>query len=110
MHGYFIEKQDCNPRNPFPGITINAFSGERMTVALVDLAPGAIVPEHDHPHEQLGLLVEGELRFTIDGQTRTLQAGACWRIPGGVRHEVVAGPQGAKALDVFAPTRPEYVG
>lgn len=109
MDEYFVEKQDCRLKEPFPGIALRAFSGERMTVALVDLAPGAIIPDHEHPHEQLGLLIEGEMKFTIAGKTRTLQAGACWRIPGGVRHEVVAGPQGARALDVFAPTRPEYV-
>lgn len=110
MDAYFVDKHDCRAKEMFPGVSVHAFSGERMTVALVDLGPGAIVPAHEHPHEQLGMLIEGELTFTVGGQTRVLRTGSCWRIPGGVRHEVVAGPQGARALDVFSPTRPEYEG
>ena len=56
----------------------------------------------------MGLLLEGELTFTIGGQTKTLRPGEMWRIPGGVVHGCVAGDQPAKALDVFQPVRDEY--
>ena len=36
---------------------------------------GAHAALHQHPHEQMGMLLEGELTFTIGGQTRTLKAG-----------------------------------
>lgn len=110
MPEHFINRQACTPREVFPGVVIRAFSGAQMTLARVELAPGAVVPEHSHPHEQVGYLVEGELEFTIAGQTERLQAGQMWCIPGGVAHRAVAGPRGAVALDIFHPTRPEYVG
>jgi quercetin dioxygenase-like cupin family protein len=56
----------------------------------------------------MGILIEGELDFTIGGQRKTLRPGQMWRIPGGVKHKAVAGAAGAKALDVFHPIREEY--
>jgi quercetin dioxygenase-like cupin family protein len=82
--------------------------GERLTLAVVELAPGAVVPEHRHPHEQLGLCIRGSVRFTIDGETRELRAGGTWRILSDRPHDVVAGPEGAIVLDVFAPTRDDW--
>lgn len=46
--------------------------GERLTLAVVELAPEALVPEHRHESEQLGICIEGSITFTIDGETREL--------------------------------------
>ena len=92
------------------GDTVRArkVEGERVTLAVVELAPGSGVPEHHHPAEQLGICIEGEMTFTIDGQTRTFGPGGTWRIPSGVPHEVVVGPEGAVAIDVFSPIRDDW--
>jgi quercetin dioxygenase-like cupin family protein len=76
--------------------------------ALVDLEPGALVPNHSHPHEQAGLVLEGELEFEIGGERRTLKAGDVYTIPGDVKHSARALAQKARVLDVFTPTREEY--
>lgn len=82
--------------------------GERITLAVVELAPNAIVPEHRHPHEQLGMVITGTVRFTLDGETRELGPGGTWRIESGKPHDVVTGPGGAVVLDVFSPTRDDW--
>ena len=82
--------------------------GERITLAVVELAPGSGVPEHRHPSEQLGICVQGEMTFTIGGLTRTFGPGGTWRIPSNVTHEVRVGPEGAIALDVFSPIRDDW--
>ncbi|HET8785947.1 MAG TPA: cupin domain-containing protein [Candidatus Limnocylindrales bacterium] len=82
--------------------------GERITFALVELAPNAVVPEHRHAAEQLGMVITGEMRFTIDGETRTLGPGGTWRILSNLPHDVVAGPDGAVVIDVFNPTRADW--
>ncbi len=82
--------------------------GERITLAVVELAPGAIVPEHRHPQEQLGLCIRGSVRFTLDGEVRDLGPGGTWRILSDRPHEVVAGPGGAIVIDVFTPTRDDW--
>ena len=106
---YFVQRSDCSHHEIFPGVHIFTTAGERMMLSVVELAPHAVVEPHSHPHEQMGLLLEGELTFTIGGQTKTLRPGEMWRIPGGVVHGCVAGDQPAKALDVFQPVREEYL-
>ena len=82
--------------------------GELVTLAVVELAPGAVVPEHRHRNEQLGMCLRGSVTFTLDGQTRVLGPGGTWRIRSERPHRVVAGPDGAEVIDVFSPTRDDW--
>jgi quercetin dioxygenase-like cupin family protein len=82
--------------------------GEHLTLAVVELAPDAVVPEHRHPSEQLGLVIRGSMRFTVDGETRDLGPGGTWRILSGRPHDAVAGPEGAVVIDVFSPIRSDW--
>jgi len=82
--------------------------GERLTLAVVELAPNAVVPEHRHEHEQLGMVIKGEVDFTLDGETRHLGPGGTWRILSNRPHNVNAGPDGAVVLDIFNPTRDDW--
>ena len=53
-----------------PTIARRLITGDQMMIAHVYLAQGAIVPEHSHHNEQLTYILEGKLRFTIDGETK----------------------------------------
>jgi quercetin dioxygenase-like cupin family protein len=108
MSGYFVDKSECVRHNIFPGVDIFTTHGQHLMLSLVEMEPHAIVEEHQHPHEQLGLMLEGQAEFTIGGQRRVLSAGDMWRIPGGVPHRVVAGDRPVRALDVFYPIREDY--
>jgi quercetin dioxygenase-like cupin family protein len=92
------------------GDTVRArrVEGERITLAIVELAPNAVVPEHRHAAEQLGMVIRGEMHFTVDGETRDLGPGGTWRILGDRPHDVVAGPEGAVVIDVFTPIRADW--
>jgi quercetin dioxygenase-like cupin family protein len=79
-----------------------------MMMSLVDLEPGSIVEEHAHPHEQVGMVLQGKAIFFIGEEQKTLQAGDMYRIPGNVRHRVVTLDQATRALDIFYPVRDEY--
>ena len=94
------------------GDTVRArrIEGERITMALVELAADSIVPEHRHENEQLGMVVTGDLTFTIGDETRALGPGGTWRIPSMIPHQVSVGPAGAVCIDVFAPTRADWDG
>jgi quercetin dioxygenase-like cupin family protein len=96
------------PRQLAPGVTAKIASGEKLMFSLVALDPGAVVPEHSHPHEQMGMMVSGDMELTVAGKTRRLSGNDLYLIPGGVPHKVVTGPQGAVALDAFSPPRDEY--
>ena len=82
--------------------------GERVTVALIELDPDALVPEHSHENEQMGFLVQGAMTFTIGGETGEIVPGGSWRILAHVPHSVDAGPEGAVLVEVFAPPRSDW--
>jgi unsaturated pyranuronate lyase len=89
-------------------VVARAVHGERQSLAVVELEPDAIVPEHRHENEQLGLVLSGSLTFRIADETRELGPGGTWTIPSNVPHEVTAGPEGAVVIDVFAPVRADW--
>jgi quercetin dioxygenase-like cupin family protein len=80
-----------------------------MMISVVTLQAGAEVLEHCHLHEQMGVLLSGQLRFTIGDVTRVVNPGDIWRIPSGVKHRVVAVGGPATAIDVFHPIREDYL-
>jgi quercetin dioxygenase-like cupin family protein len=82
--------------------------GERVTLALIELAPNAVVPGHRHENEQLGMVITGSLTFTVGDETRALGPGGMWRIPPDTPHQVSVGAEGAVAIDIFAPTRADW--
>ena len=92
------------------GETVRArrVQGDRITLAVVELAPNAVVPEHRHAAEQLGMVITGQMHFTVDGETRDLGPGGTWRILADRPHDVVAGPDGAVVIDVFTPIRDDW--
>jgi quercetin dioxygenase-like cupin family protein len=108
MSLYFPTPDECGRHTIFPGVTIQTCAAEKMMLSLVDLAPGAVVEEHSHPHEQVGMLLQGRAIFWIGGEEKTLHAGEVYRIPGNIRHRVVALDQPVRALDIFCPVREEY--
>lgn len=108
MSDYFVESKGDSAMEAFPGVDLRLVSGQQIMISVVNLKPYAEVAMHSHPHEQMGMLLEGELDFTVGNERRTVTAGEFWRIPGGVMHGCVAGDQPAKAIDIFHPPREDY--
>jgi unsaturated pyranuronate lyase len=108
MSKYIVRLEDCSRHDIFPGVQIHTTAGEKMLLSFVEFAPHAVVEPHSHPHEQMGLLLEGDLTFVIGGESHVVRPGEMWRIPGGVIHSATAGDQPVKALDVFYPIREDY--
>jgi quercetin dioxygenase-like cupin family protein len=108
MYRFFVDKSAGTLLRPFAGVQMTTNASETMTLSLVEMEPGAVIPEHRHPHEQVGMLLEGEGCFTIGDEVVTVRPGMMWRIPGNVPHTITAGPEGLRALDVFHPVREDY--
>jgi len=103
-----VDLADMTPIQVWDSVVVRRVQGEKLTLAIVELAPNAIVPEHRHANEQCGLVIEGEVRFRIDDEERLLGPGGTWRILGDTPHQVVTGPEGAVVIDVFAPARADW--
>jgi quercetin dioxygenase-like cupin family protein len=83
--------------------------GESAMLNLLEFEAGARVAEHDHPHEQLGMVLEGELVLQIEAVEHRLAAGDGYQIPGGVSHAAWTDEGlGCRVLDVFQPVREDY--
>ena len=108
MSLYFPTPDEYGRHTIFPGVTVRTCAAERMMVSIAEFLPNAVVEEHRHPHEQVGMVLEGRAMFTIGAEQKTLQAGDVFRIPGNVPHRVVALDQPVKAIDIFYPIREEY--
>jgi len=104
----FAEVGDLDVRRIWNGVTARAVNSDRMTMSLVELDPGAVVPEHSHGQEQIGMLLAGSMTFTIGDETKTVEAGGTWTILADVPHSVEAGPDGAVAFEIFSPIREDW--
>jgi quercetin dioxygenase-like cupin family protein len=96
------------PQQVWERISARAVNGERLTVAIVELEPEAVVAEHSHDYEQLGVVLRGSIRFRIGDEERELGPGGTWNIPSNMPHSATAGPDGASVIDVFAPVRSDW--
>jgi quercetin dioxygenase-like cupin family protein len=108
MSRYFPADSDGARHQIFPGVGIRTVWGTGLMLSLVEMAARAHVAEHEHPHEQMGMVLEGRAEFVVGGKRRVLGPGDMYLIPGGVRHAVTALDAPVRALDVFNPPREEY--
>jgi quercetin dioxygenase-like cupin family protein len=104
----FHELSDLAPIRIWDGVIARAVAGQEATLAAIELAADAAVPEHSHVNEQSGLLLSGSVTFTIGGESKALQPGAAWVIPAHVPHSVTVGPDGAQIVEIFAPPRSDW--
>ena len=105
---HFYDSTEVKRKEIAPGVNIRTMWGEKVMMSMVEIAPHAVVPNHSHPHEQAGLMLQGEFDMTIGGETRLLRPGDAYVIPGGVEHSVVGSDGWSLALDIFSPPREEY--
>jgi quercetin dioxygenase-like cupin family protein len=108
VSGIFGDLGSSEPLPIWDGLLARAVLGEASTLAVIELDPNVAVPEHSHTNEQLGVLATGQMTFTIAGETKVLGPGDTWRILAHVPHSVVAGPDGAVAIESFAPARDDW--
>lgn len=102
---YFFDPENRATKQLIEGIMIRSFWGENLTLAVVDLDPNTLLSTHRHPNEQGGIILDGEIEFTIADQTRQLKAGDVYLIPGGVEHSVRTGDKPVRLIDIFSPVR-----
>jgi len=91
------------------GVHVKAITGERIQVTQVRLDAG-FESDHSHPEEQVGYVLSGQIRLTIENEAHICEAGTCYHIPPNVRHsfKVLSSPY-AEILEVFSPPKVENI-
>ena len=82
----WARRSEVPPFSPAPGIQIQPVIGESLMTCWIAMEPGAVVAEHSHPNEQLGVVVEGSVSFTAEGETWEMVAGDAYVVPRDVVH------------------------
>ncbi|MGA7927834.1 MAG: cupin domain-containing protein [Candidatus Sulfotelmatobacter sp.] len=82
--------------------------GQEIMLARVLLKKGCIVPEHSHHNEQLTYILDGALKFWIDGREIVVHAGEVLCIPAHMPHKAEA-LEDTVDLDVFNPPRADWI-
>ena len=82
--------------------------GQDVMLARVLLKKGSVVPRHSHINEQITYILEGALKFFIDGREIVVSAGEVLCIPPNMPHEAVA-LEDTVDLDVFTPPRKDWM-
>src|SRR5437660_1724779 len=79
MSLYFPTTDEQSRHTIFPGVTIRTCAAEHMMMSFVEFDPRAVVEEHAHPHEQVGMILTGlaggasrSLRIDTQGKTFAL--------------------------------------
>jgi quercetin dioxygenase-like cupin family protein len=99
-----IELEDLNPL-----LQRHFVVGQNVMLARVLLKKGCIVPEHSHHNEQITYVLEGALKFWIDGKEIVVNAGEVLTIPPHMPHKAEALAYTVD-LDVFNPPRADWIG
>jgi unsaturated pyranuronate lyase len=98
-----VEREALNPL-----IDREMLVGEKVMLARVLMKKGAHVPLHHHHNEQLTYILEGALKFAIDGKEVVVRAGEVLCIPPDMPHEAWA-LEDTVDLDIFDPPREDWL-
>ena len=89
------------------GIIGKYLHGTGMTAGWVTIKAGSDLAGHQHPHEQITIMLEGKLEMMIGKETFILEPGAMHVIPSNTPHGAIAHTD-CVLIDVFNPIREDY--
>ncbi|HUE44021.1 MAG TPA: cupin domain-containing protein [Candidatus Sulfotelmatobacter sp.] len=98
-----VEREKLNPL-----IDREMVVGDQVMLARVIMKKGAHVPLHHHFNEQVTYILEGALKFALDGKEIVVRAGEVLCIPPNMPHEAWALEETID-LDVFNPPREDWL-
>jgi len=82
--------------------------GHEVMLARVLLKKGCVVPMHSHVNEQLTYILEGALKFLIEGKEIVVHVGQVLTIPPNMPHQAEA-LEDTVDLDIFHPPRSDWI-
>jgi quercetin dioxygenase-like cupin family protein len=98
-----IDLEDLNPL-----LQRQFVVGHDIMVARVLMKKGCIIPLHSHHNEQFTYILEGALKFWVDGKVIVVNAGEVLTIPPHMPHKAEA-LEDTVDLDVFNPPRADWI-
>ena len=91
------------------GIDRQMIVGRNLMICRLRFDPLVVTPEHTHPHEQMTLVVKGEVRFTVDGSEVIARPGDVLHFPPNNRHGATMLDGEVILIDIFSPIREDFL-
>jgi len=82
------------------GVKGGLLVSEKLQVAVLDMAPGAVLPTHVHENEQFTLVAEGEVHAYVAGKSHRVAERYVIHVPPQTSHGLIAGTKGARIVTV----------
>jgi len=105
---HFFTLDDLPVTEMLPGVARRAVWLDDVMLTFFAFDPGAVIPGHEHPHEQITVVTKGAMEFTLDGETRLLHAGEGVCIPPNTTHSATILDDPTEAIDAWNPPRNDY--
>jgi quercetin dioxygenase-like cupin family protein len=106
QHFIKVEGRECKEIGS--GVTAKVICGEHLMLSFVEFLEEGNMQIHSHPEEQAGIVLEGEVEFIIEKETRNLKAGDSYLIPPHIPHGAKSKGK-ARVFDIFSPPRKDYL-
>ena len=94
--------------SPAEGVMIKSVHLDNVMMTYMQFAPGSILPEHKHPHEQITTIIAGNMEMTVGDQTQLMRPGDVAIVPPNIVHSAKVIEDKAIAIDAWSPIREDY--
>ena len=91
------------------GIERQMVVGDNLMICRFRFAPFLVTPEHDHPHEQMSIVVSGRVRFFVEGIARIASPGDVFHFPPNCWHGATMMDEEVVLIDIFTPVREDFL-
>lgn len=88
---------------------VQIISSEKITVSKVEIDNPMDLPVHNHEHEQITIVTEGEMFIKYEMVEKIVKAGEVCIIPSNIPHSVRILKVPFKSFDIFSPVREDFV-
>ncbi len=87
-----------------PGIMSKAEIGDDLIMAYMEIGPGREDTGHEHPFDQCGVILEGQIEMVVGKERKILNPNDAYFIPSGERHGWKTLDSQVKVLDISVKT------
>jgi quercetin dioxygenase-like cupin family protein len=113
MNRHVLTDQGSPWNEPAPGVRRKLIHTDHLMMVIVEFTGGPAEypdPFHDHPHEQVSYIAEGELNLFVRGAgEKKLQRGDMFAIPSGIPHTIQTLSPLVRIIDCFTPLRQDFI-
>jgi quercetin dioxygenase-like cupin family protein len=91
------------------GIDRQMITGQNIMICRLRFDPFVVTPVHSHPHEQMTFVMQGKVKFTIEGEAVIAAPGDVLHFPPNNQHGATMLDEEVVLIDIFSPIREDFL-